>query len=133
MRNQINKLTSLAAFALVLGMASTGFASSVYGKVTFVGTIGEYVSSGTYSPQFRVHLPAASCDGSAAQDRWLVVVGGRSDGIYSHNNTNTRNAYSTLVAAFLGGKNIQIDSSNISCSSTAAQTIYLWTSQIGIY
>src|SRR6476659_1277882 len=120
MRTMINKLAAAAAFALALGMTSTSFASTVQGKVTFVGTLNELTGTGWFAPQFRIRVTASSCDGGSVRDRWIVVNGGRSDGVYTHNDTNTRNAYSTLVAAFLSGKNIQIDSGNIACSSTAA-------------
>jgi hypothetical protein len=129
----INKLSVCAVFALVLGTASTGFAATVAGKVTFLGTVTESAVNGVYAPQFRIRVSGSSCDGGNVQDRWIVVNGGRSDGVYSHNDTNTRNAYSTLVAAFLSGKTTQIDSGNIVCNSTATQFINLYSSQIGVY
>jgi hypothetical protein len=55
------------------------------------------------------------------------------DGAFVHNTVNTRNAYSTLIAAYLSGKNVQIDATTITCSSTATQFINLWASSIAIF
>jgi hypothetical protein len=78
-------------------------------------------------------VSASTCDGGNVRDRWIVVNGGRQDGVFAHNNANTRNAYATLIAAFLSGKPVQVDSSTIVCSSTATQNINLWSSNLGVF
>jgi hypothetical protein len=116
-----------------MGTASTSLAASVSGKVTFVGTLSESGSGGVFTPNFGVRVSGSSCDGGNVRDRWIHVNAGRMDGAFVHNTVNTRNAYSTLIAAYLSGKNVQIDATTITCSSTATQFINLWASSIAIF
>jgi hypothetical protein len=121
-------------FALLCLTATSSLASSVFGKVTFVGTIGEdATATNGYHAQFRFRVSNSTCDSdNVGKDRWIHVRSGRMDGIFAHNSANFRNAYNTVMTAFLSGKNIQVDGVP-SCDSSKTQTINLWSSSIGIY
>ena len=48
--------------------------------------------------------------------------------IYAHNSANMRNAYSTLMAALLADKSVQIDGLP-NCSTTRTISMDLWTAK----
>jgi hypothetical protein len=123
---------SMAVAALVILSVTAGAeASSLYGKVTFVGTVTEEAGQGGFYARFRVRVSSSTCDANTTpQDRWLTFRSGRTDGLYAHNATNTRNAYTTFLTAMLTGKNIQVDGAS---NCTASQIVNLWTAQVGIY
>lgn len=121
--------------ALLVFICLTGevFAASAYGKVKFVGTIQEANDNGTYSARFRFKLTDSTCtDSSTPKTRWFSVRSGRMDGKFAHNAVNTKNAYQTLLTAFLTDANIQIDGIP-TCSNDKTIEIDLWNSAIGIY
>lgn len=119
---------------LVLGslFAGTASAESVYGKINFLGTISEEFDAGFHA-RFRMRVAQSTCGSDPTPtDRWIHVRSGRMDGEFAHNSPNLRNAYSTLLVAFLTGNNVQID--NVpSCDASVVQTIDLWGSNIGIH
>lgn len=122
--------------ALVLGSfaaAPQASAATVQGKVTFVGTMSEVSANGVLQMRFRFRVANSTCTGvsGTAPTRWIIVHSGLMSEPLSHNQANTRSAYSTLLAAFLAGKSVQID--GVPSCSTSDQQINLWTSNIGIY
>jgi hypothetical protein len=126
-----HQLTGLALALAVLG-ADVALASTTVGKVTFVGTIGEDCSDGCHA-RLRVRV-LGTCDTTDTEikDRWIHIRSGRMDGEFAHNSVNMRNAYSTLMAALLSGKDIQIDGLP-NCSTESAIHIDLWASQVGMF
>ena len=111
---------------LVAGVAS---ASSAVGKVTFVGTISEENSDIGYHARLRVRIHGTCDTDTAAVDRWIVIRSGRTEDIYAHNSVNMRNAYSTLMAALLADKIVQIDG----LPQCTDGTMDLWTGQVGLF
>jgi hypothetical protein len=123
--------------ALVLGsfaLAPEASAATARGRVTFVGTMGEIYVNGGLQMRFRVRLTNSTCTGvtGTAPTRWIIVHSGVMSEPLSHNMANTRSAYNTLIAAFLSGKNAEIDGVP-SCNAAVDQQINLWTSAIGIF
>ena len=107
---------------------------TVEGKVSYLGTLQEYTAPNEgYHAQFRMRVSQSICgNDKTPKDRWILVKSGRMEGAFAHNSVNTHNAFSAVLAAFLAGKNIQID--NVpNCNSATAQNINLWSSPIGIY
>ncbi len=125
------RLAGLAIGALALLGASDATASSTIGRVTFLGTIPEEVASGAYGAQFRIRVFGTCDNDTVAKERFIHVRTGRMDGAFAHNATNARNAYSTLLAASLAGKAVQIDGI-ANCSTTAAIDMALWAGFIGL-
>ena len=54
------------------------------------------------------------------------------EGIYAHNGVNMKNAYSTLMTAFLADKTVQIDGLP-HCSPASEIFMDLWTGQVGMF
>lgn len=120
----------IGSFGLV-GVAS---AETAIGKVTFVGTMSEVYSSGGLQMRFRFRLTNSTCSATegTAPTRWIHVKSGIMAEPLAHNMANARSAYNTLLAAFLSGKNVQVDGVP-SCNASVSQTIDLWTSAIGVF
>lgn len=127
------------AFCMAIGMWASLFwldrgvcAATVYGKVTFVGTYSEFVENNNYHSQFRFRVSQSTCgNDTAPKERWIHVKSGRMDGKFIHNMANFRNAYSTVLSAFLAGKGVQVDAVP-SCDASKVQTINLWNAWIGM-
>jgi hypothetical protein len=125
------KLAGLTIGFLVLVGATDAFAATTVGRVTFLGTLNEEASNGVFGAQFRIRV-FGTCDGdSVAKSRFIHVRAGRMDGAFAHNATNARNAYSTLLAASLAGKTVQIDGM-ANCSTTVPIDLPLWTGNVGL-
>jgi hypothetical protein len=127
-------ISRLVAIALVVFGSITGVASAsgVMGQVKAVGTISEENVNGGYHARLRVHV-VGTCDGSTA-DIWIVIRSGRTDGVYSHNGVNMKNAYSTLVSAFLSGKNVLIDGFPSCATNSRRETFMdLWNGGVLLY
>lgn len=123
---------TLTALALILTFAasSAAQAATLRGDISYVGTMPELNSNGFHT-RFRFRLENSTCStDSTARTRWVLVNGGVQSTTYQHNATNVRNAYNTLMAAFLSGRKVEIHGA--SCT-TADQTINLWNTYIGIY
>ncbi len=123
--------------ALVLGsfaVTPDASAATATGRVTFVGTLSEVNANGALQMRFRFRLTNSTCTGTTgtAPTRWIIVHSGLMAEPLSHNMANTRSAYSTLLAAFLAGKTVQVDGV-ASCNAAVDQQINLWTSNIGIF
>lgn len=123
--------------ALVLGsfaVTPDASAATATGRVTFVGTMSEVNANGALQMRFRFRLTNSTCTGTTgtAPTRWIIVHSGLMAEPLSHNMANTRSAYSTLLAAFLAGKTVQVDGVP-SCNASVDQQINLWTSNIGIF
>jgi hypothetical protein len=54
------------------------------------------------------------------------------DGVFAHNGVNMKNAYSTLMAALLSGKNVQIDALP-DCSVQDVIELDLWRGTVGMF
>ena len=121
----------LTAMVLALAVLGAGVASaaSTVGKVTFVGTIGEEYSEG-YHARLRVRVHGTCDTDATAADRWIIIRSGRMEDIYAHNSANMRNAYSTLMAALLADKGVQIDGL-ANCSTTDVISMDLWMDNVG--
>jgi len=129
----MKKSIFLLAAALNILIASSSFAgsSSATGKVTFVGTLSEQYDQG-YHVRFRVRLAESTCDNDQTpKTRWIHVRTGRMADKYTHNMANARNAYNTVMTAFLSNHLVQIDGLP-SCDSTKVLDMDLWNSSIGI-
>jgi hypothetical protein len=113
---------------------------TIIGKVTFLGTLGEFYSAEFgYSARFRVRVhgtckpeTGAPVGLTTSADRWLIIRSGRMDGPYAHNNANLVNAYNTLLTAFTHSKTVQIDGLT-RCHSLESTEWNLWELQIAIY
>jgi hypothetical protein len=130
-RTNTNLILLLMIVAAIYPLNSS--AESVYGTVSFVGTTGEYVEGGAYQATFRFRLSNSSCaQDQTKAERWVVVHSGRMDGPYIHNSVNFRNAYTTVMTAFLTGKELQVDGVQ-NCDSSKTQIVNLWSAQIGVH
>jgi hypothetical protein len=117
---------------LVVGSLSAGMASAetVFGKITFLGTMSEEFGVGTHA-RFRMRVDRSTCGGdNTPKTRWIHVRSGRMDSQFAHNSANLRNAYSTLLVAFMTATTVQIDGVS-SCAEVL--TIDLPSSAIGIF
>jgi hypothetical protein len=72
--------------------------------------------------------------GSDPAERWVHVTSGRLDGAFAHNATTFRNAYNTVMSAFLArtAVHIQVDGFP-ACDPTQLQTININSSAISLY
>jgi hypothetical protein len=131
MKNVRHLLIGLAMVLAVLG-AGVASASTTWGKVTFVGTIAEDRSGGGFHARLRVRVHGGCDNDAVAKDRWIIITSGRMDDIFAHNGVNMKNAYSTLMAALLSGKNVQIDALP-NCSVQDAIELDLWRGTVGLY
>jgi hypothetical protein len=105
----MNKLPSLALAASIGGTILTtqlnvAHAASTWGTVTFLGTTSEEAVSGGLGTTFRVRIRGTCGTDAVAKDRWVGFHTYRTDGTNNHNDVTTRNAYNTLLAAFLSGR-----------------------------
>jgi hypothetical protein len=124
-------LPGLVMALAVLG-AGIASASTTWGKVTFVGTISEENSGGVFSARLRVRVNGTCDNDTAVRDRWIHISSGRMDGVFAHNGVNMKNAYSTLMAALLSGKNVQIDALP-NCSVQDVIELDLWRGTVGMF
>jgi hypothetical protein len=124
----------LIGLTMVLAVLSAGVASasSTWGKAIFVGTFVEDNSDGVFHARLRVRINGTCDTDTVAQDRWIIIRSGRTDGIFAHNSVNMKNAYSTLMIALLSDKNVQIDGLP-HCSTTEAIFMDLWNSNVGLF
>ena len=129
--NVAKRIVAAGVAALILGGADSALASSTTGKVTFLGTIQEELAAGALGLRFRVRINGTCDTDTVPKSRFLHVRGGRVDGLFAHNGPNARNAYSTLLAAALSGKSVQIDGI-ANCSTTAVIDLPLWAGTVGI-
>ena len=126
-------ISYLAVITAVIGVSNgVAHAATTSGKVTFVGTVTEEAAAGGFSARMRIRVNGTCDTDLVAKDRWLVIRSGRTDGLLSHNGINMRNAYSTLMAAMLSGKSVQIDLIP-NCSTTNVIFVDLWAAQIGMF
>lgn len=110
---------------------------SVFGRVTFVGTLNEFQNKNNRQAQFRFRLSLSTCDdghgrkGNGSEVRWFTVRSGIITETYAHNAVNTLNAYNTILAAFLNAKGIQLDGID-NCHVTDNKIIQLPSVAIGV-
>lgn len=130
----MKKRLSILVVAVASLMCNQAEAVRIEGKVTYVGTVAEYTAANEgYSTRFRALISGSICENQTNKvDRWVLVTSGRMDGQYAHNAVNMRNAYSTVLAAMMTGKTIQIDGAP-NCTASKVQEINLWNSGIGLY
>ena len=131
MKKMMSKMLLVVVLGLGFFASKDALAASVFGKVAFVGTIGEYTApnEGLHA-QLRVRISESTCTGdNNPTERWIHIRSGRMDGQFAHNSANFRNAFSLLMAAFLAGKTVQIDGVP---NCNASNTINLWSSQVGM-
>jgi hypothetical protein len=120
-----------AAMILAVLVADVASAATTWGKVTFVGTISEEYSEG-YHARLRVRVHGTCDTDATAADRWVHIRSGRVEDIYVHNSANMRNAYSTLMAALLADKSVQIDGLP-HCNPAEVISMDLWTGTVGLF
>ena len=115
----------LALAVLGTGVASAG--STVYGKVTSITPSNEEYHDGGMSVLFTGYCLESMCDNDGTvKDRWIRIRSGHmvqlmldyspptSDVRWAHRGVNMRNAYSTLLAALLSGRPVEIQT--LDCS-----------------
>jgi hypothetical protein len=122
----------LMGLALAVLSADVASAATTWGKVTFVGTISEESHDGAFSARLRVRVNGTCDTDTADKDRWIVIRSGVMQDIYAHNGVNMKNAYSTLMAAFLADKTVQIDGLP-DCSTDSTIFMDLWTGAVGLF
>jgi hypothetical protein len=114
MSTTVARLSTLAACALTIFVSTEVRASTIEGKVLFVGTMSEYHPSGNdYQATIRVKL-RGKCTPAGANpadqwDFWVHIRSGQMVEPYSHNGPNLINAYNTLLTALTTQKAIRID------------------------
>jgi hypothetical protein len=128
----LRNLAVASALALTLLAASDAGAAVIRGKATFVGTFSEEVSGGTYSARARVRTFGTCDNDNTPKERWVLIRSGRMDGVYVHNSVNMRNIYSTLTAALLSGKSIEIFGVS-GCNPSVELTADAFTALVGIF
>jgi hypothetical protein len=122
----------MGAAMILTGLgADVASAATTWGKVTFIGTISEEYSEG-YHARLRVRIHGTCDTDATAADRWIHIRSGRMEDIYAHNGVNMKNAYSTLMAALLADKSVQIDGLP-HCSTTDVINMDLWTGHVGLF
>jgi hypothetical protein len=129
-RKDLFRLLGVATVASVLS-AGVASASSVVGKVKFLGTMSEDSSGGAYSARLHVRVSGTCDSDTSIKDRWVEIRSGPMDGIFAHNSVNMRNAYSTLLSALLSGNSVVIDELP-NCSTTSAIPLALWVGRVGL-
>lgn len=118
-------LAVLATPLLVTGAS----ASSLVGTVTFVGTL----AANPTIANVRVRISGGECDGQKVDVQWVHINSGElNTSTYESYSTNMKNAYSTLLAALLTGKSIQIDGIP-SCSTTEPIPMELPNGNVGLF
>jgi hypothetical protein len=127
----VRRLLLGMAMALAVLNAGVASAATTWGTVTFVGTISEESHDGGFSARLHVRVNGACDTDSAVADRWIIIRSGRMEGIYAHNGVNMKNAYSTLMAAFLANKTVEIGGLP-DCSTTSPILMDLWTGKVGM-
>lgn len=111
--------------------------ASVFGRVTFIGTIQQVSNGNVFQSRFRFRVSSSTCDdgtgrkGDGTETRWFNVRSGKMTAPQVHNATNTSNAYNTVLAAFLNGNGIQVDGV-ADCKVTDKIELELQSSAIGI-
>jgi hypothetical protein len=102
----------LLGVAMVLAVLDTGVASaaSVLGIPNFVGVFVPDFSDNVFSARARVRISNGTCDNTSfTQDLYIIIWSGRLDNSSAElNSLNMKNAYSTLLAALLSGKTVEI-------------------------
>jgi hypothetical protein len=107
-------------------------AVSVFGTVNFIRTFPPESVEGVLMARFEIRV-VGTCGTNTPtppEGLYIRVRSGRMDAAYSHNDAPFRNAYSTMLAAFLAGKTVQIDGVP---SCTDVQTIQSDEFSLGIF
>lgn len=130
MKNVRHLLLGLVMALTMLSEGVASAASGISGKVVFVGTETEDYD-GVYHARLRVRVYGTCDTDLVPQDRWIVIRSGRMDGIFAHNGVNMKNAYSTLLAAILTGKDVLIWGLP-NCSTSDAIFMDLWSGTVGL-
>jgi hypothetical protein len=132
MKNQKNIFSTIAIACSLFFTIPTKMcaAQSIYGKVSFIGTIKASSLSNVGEIGFRFRLSQSTCgSNNIKKERWITVKSGRVDGKYEANGINYKTAYSTLLTSMLTEKHVQID--NVpTCNGGLVNLSQL---QIGIY
>jgi hypothetical protein len=131
------KSTGLAIVLLGCMVPCVVAAEQVVGRVSFVGTIGEFNEApGVFHAQFRMRISESTCSstGNVRRDRWIHVRSGRMDAPFQHNSVNFRNGYNTAMSGLLARTvvNIQVDGVP-DCDADKIQQVNLWSSNIGLF
>jgi hypothetical protein len=117
--------------------AQPGWAASVVGRVTFLGTIDVQSDGTSRWNRFRIRISESTCDQAMPKERWIVVRSDRLDPDRPDRDrpsraADYRNAYSTLLAAFLSGNSVQIDAPSLDCRADI-QVLEITSMNIGIF
>src|SRR2546428_5343683 len=100
----------LLGLAMVLAVIDAGVASAsgVLATPNFVGGFGPELSPDR--ARARVRFPNGACDGiQFTHDLYIIIRSGPLDGSSAElHSLNMKNAYSTLLAALLSGKTVEI-------------------------
>jgi hypothetical protein len=111
------------------GMVAGASAASVYGTLTFFGELPPHIETtdtGAVLGEFaevRMRINGR-CESQQVNDFWVNIRSGNLNGgaLLELNSLNMKNAHSTLLAALLSGKNVQIDGFP-SCSQGAVMEL----------
>ena len=136
----MQNLFRVLGVAMVVSAFSVGAASAavITGKVTLVGTLSEEKDAGgSFHARLRVRINGRCAEfgpirpSDSLVERYVVIRSGNIAG-YPHNGVNMKNAYSTLVSAFLAGKNVQIDGLP-NCSTISEIHLNLWVGAVSVF
>jgi len=125
-------LMGLAMVLAVLGAGGVS-ASGFLGNVILVGTFSEEFSDGFHA-RLRVRVNG-TCDNDPVRGLYFIIRSGRVDGAFAHNGVNMKNAYSTLLAALLSGKGVEIQDGFPYCIPNERNEIFmdLWRGSVSLF
>lgn len=132
-----SKLAAIALGILTLSasnlLAEEASAKSIIGQLNYVGTTNEKTITNGYVERFWFRVAEATCDGATSSITYYILVNSRSSTYKTPGNLiNFRNAYSTLLSAFLSGKRVEIKSNALDCTVATSQPVDIWNTTIGV-
>ena len=122
--------TWLCASAFGAGIAS---AATTVGTVTYLSTFAEIGNESVGLQARAIVRVKGTCDNETDpnKERVIYVRSGRTDGMHSHNAVTMKNAYSTLLSAFLSGKRVELRGLT-SCGASSNLELPIGSNGVGI-
>jgi hypothetical protein len=111
------------------------YAATVIGPVTFVGVVAPDTQAGNAIA--RVRITNGECETSPVEgDLWIIIGSGNLNNSIGAeiNSLNMKSAYSTVLAALLSGKRVQIDGlPNCTRNARGEILLNLPTGNVGVF